>query len=679
MSIETFFITTISLFVIGAIGSLFLRKKDQMANRWLSFFSVIGSIAGISLGIKQLLVMGTSSFSYSPAGLPLYSLSVNIDPLAAFFILLISSIALLCSIYGSSYIKHYYGKYSIGLLGFFYQLFIAGMLLVVAANNGIFFLLAWEIMSIASFFLVIYDYQEKENIKAGLLYLIMTHVGTVFIFIALILLYRYTGSFDFSVMRANNGFLPLQIKNIIFILALIGFGTKAGIIPLHIWLPSAHPAAPSHISALMSGVMIKTGIFMMIRIFLGVLSPIPTWWGLLVLSIGAISSLLGVLYALTEHDLKRLLAYHSIENIGIILLGLGSALTFYSINSPALALASLAAALFHTMNHAIFKSLLFLSAGAVINETHTRNMEEYGGLIKFMPQTALFFLIGSMAISALPPFNGFFSEWLTYQALFQGIVLLNPAAKLIFLFSIGSLAFTGGLALACFVKAFGVVFLARPRSEEVSHAKEAAFPLRFAMGALASLALLLGIFSAYINYFLSTVGSHLKVFQDLGLAENVLSNRGLTMQNSFGSVSGPVFFALLMLVSFLVIYVSKKLINPKQRIITGNTWDCGCDLGPRMEITATGFSRSIIVIFKNILKPRMWDEIEYHAPEHHFTAKTKTVNLEIKDIYAAYFYRPLQQIIAKTSSYMTKIQSGNVNAYVAYIFLALVITLFLAL
>lgn len=679
MTIETFFISTILFFIVGAIGSLFFKDRDQAANRWLSLFSIIGSALGITLGIKQLTTMGTDTFAYNLPGFPLFSLSFQIDPLAAFFILLISTIALLCSIYGSSYIKHYYGKYSISLLGFFYQLFIAGMLMVVAANNGIFFLLAWEIMSIASFFLVIYDYQEKENIKAGLLYLIMTHVGTVFILIALILLYRYTGSFEFSAMRANIGLLPTQIKNIVFILALIGFGTKAGIIPLHIWLPSAHPAAPSHISALMSGVMIKTGIFMMIRIFLGILSPIPTWWGLLILSIGAISSLLGVLYALTEHDLKRLLAYHSIENIGIILLGLGSALTFYSINLPALALVSLAAALFHTMNHAIFKSLLFLSAGAVINETHTRNMEEFGGLIKFMPQTALFFLIGSMAISALPPFNGFFSEWLTYQALFAGITLLSPLGKLVFILSVSSLAFTGGLALACFVKAFGVVFLARPRSEEVSHTKEAALPLRLAMGSLASLALLLGIFSGYVVYLLNKIGTNFEAFKNLDLPESSLINQNLTLQNGFGSVSGPVFFILLLLVSFLVIYISKKLINPKQRIITGATWDCGCDLRPRMEITATGFSRSIIMIFKNILKPRMWDEIEYHAPEHHFTTKTKTVNLEIKDIYTTYFYHPLNRTINIISSYMTKIQSGNVNTYVAYIFLALVITLFLAL
>src|SRR3989344_5882219 len=319
-------------------------------------------------------------------------------------------------------------------------------------------------MSIASYFLVVYDRNDPANIKAGSLYLVMTYVGTAFIILAFLFLYKYTGSFDFSAIASGIALVPQSVKNAIFIFALIGFGIKAGIIPLHIWLPAAHPAAPSHVSALMSGVMIKTGIYMMMRLFLDILQPVPLWWGETVLVIGAVSSLLGVLYALTEHDIKRLLAYHSIENIGIILLGLGSALTFSSLGMPSLALLGIVAALFHTVNHAVFKSLLFLGAGAVINETHTRNMEEYGGLIRYMPQTAFFFLVGSMAISAIPPFNGFFSEWLTFQSLFEGIRILDTSVRWIFILAAGVLAFTGGFAAACFVKAFGVTFLARPRS-----------------------------------------------------------------------------------------------------------------------------------------------------------------------------------------------------------------------
>jgi hydrogenase-4 component B len=369
---------------------------------------------------------------------------------------------------------------------------------VVSFSNGIAFLIAWEIMSLASYFLVVYDRSHENNVKAGSLYLAMTQVGTMFILLAFLVLYKYTGSFDFEAIRSLAAVIPMSVKNIVFVLALIGFGTKAGIIPLHIWLPEAHPAAPSHVSGLMSGVMIKTAIYIMIRIFLDMLQPVPVWWGIVVLIIGALSSLLGVLYALTEHDIKRLLAYHSIENIGIILLGLGSALTFLSLGMPTLALLGIAAALFHTLNHATFKSLLFLGAGSVINETHARNLEEYGGLIKFMPYTAFFFLVGAMAISALPPFNGFFSEWLTFQSLFQGIALSSLTAKWIFVAAAGSLALTSGLALACFVKVFGVTFLARPRSKEVTHAKESSIAMRVGMGGLAVLSLLFGVGSGYL-------------------------------------------------------------------------------------------------------------------------------------------------------------------------------------
>ena len=413
------FLVLIFIFIVGAIGALLFKKNNSLANKWGNLFAIFGSAYGLVFSVSAIISGKSLLFNLGTSFFPALSLSFHIDLLASFFIFVICLLSLCCSIYGLGYVKHYYKKYNIGSLGFFYNLLISSLLLVVTISNGLFFLIAWEIMSISSYFLVVYDRNDENNVKAGSLYLIMTYVGTSFIILAFLFLYKYTGSLDFSVIKSNVGLIPATIKNLIFIFALIGFGTKAGIIPFHIWLPDAHPAAPSHVSALMSGVMIKTGIYMMIRLFMDILQPIPTWWGIVILLIGAISALLGVLYALTEHDIKRLLAYHSIENIGIILLGLGSALTFYSLGMPALGMLGLMAALFHTLNHAIFKSLLFLSAGSVINEMHTRNMEEYGGLIKFMPQTALFFLVGSMAISALPPFNGFFSEWITFQTLFQ--------------------------------------------------------------------------------------------------------------------------------------------------------------------------------------------------------------------------------------------------------------------
>lgn len=669
------FIVLLSLFSIGAIGSLLLRKDDDAANIWSSFFAIAGSLWGLLFAITLIVSGHALSFVAGVTPFPLLSLVVHIDLLSAFFIFVISLIALFCSIYGIGYVKHFYKQYSIGSLGFFYQLFIIGMLLVVTASNGLYFLIAWEIMSIASYFLVVYVRNDEQNLKAGFLYLVMTHVGTAFIILSFLLLYQYTGSFNFSMIKSNAALIPLSIKNAIFVFALIGFGTKAGIIPFHIWLPAAHPAAPSHVSALMSGVMIKTGIYMMIRIFLDLLGPVPVWWGLTVLVIGSVSALLGVLYALTEHDIKKLLAYHSIENIGIILLGLGSALTFSSLGLPSLALLSLVAALFHTLNHATFKALLFLSAGSVINQTHTRNMEEYGGLIKYMPQTAMFFLIGSMAISALPPFNGFFSEWLTFQALFQGIASLDFYPKWIFILAAGSLAFTGGLALACFVKAFGATFLARARSLEVTHAKESSFSLRLGMGSLAVLSLLFGIFSGQLTILLGKIGNNLGIFENAPSLVSLSSAQGLSIGKGFASVSAPAFFAIFAVALFLVVFIIRRLVNSNQKVKLGATWDCGTDLTPSMEITATGFARSIIVIFKGILKPSIQHEIEYHDFESRYLPKSRTVTLGTHDVHQSFFYQPLRRIVKVISMRVKTIQSGNVNAYILYIFIALVIAL----
>jgi len=670
------FVSLLSFFAIGAIGSLILRKNDQLSNLCISFFAIIGSIWGLIFSISSLLTGHSLSFVVNKSAYKFLSLSFNIDLLSSFFIFVISLIVLFCSIYGIGYVKHYYEKYSIGALGFFYNIFIIGMLLVVSSSNAIFFLIAWEIMSIASYLLVVYDRNDEKNVKAGFLYLIMTHVGTVFIIISFLLMYKFTGTFDFVTLKSNVNSIPLYIKDIVFVLAVIGFGTKAGIVPFHIWLPSAHPAAPSHVSALMSGVMIKTGIYMMIRIFLDILQPIPIWWGLALLILGAFSALLGILYALTEYDIKRLLAYSSIENIGIILLGLGSTFVFTSLGAKSFALLSLIATLFHILNHAIFKSLLFLGAGSVINQTHTRNIEKLGGIIKYMPQTAFFFLIGSMAISALPPFNGFFSEWLIFQSLFQGIALLGFHAKCIFIASAGALAFTGGLALACFVKAFGTIFLARPRSLEIIHVKESSISLKIGMFALAVLSLLFGLFSGYLINIFEKIGKSFDGFKNISSFVSSSSNQTIAVGEKFASVSASVFFILFVSVILLVIFVIKYVINRKQRIKIGETWDCGTDLTSRMEITATGFARSLVIIFKGILKPSIQHEIEYDDSESRYLPKSRTVVLKMHDLYQYYFYQPLQKILTGLSMRIKNIQSGNVNAYILYIFIALAVTLY---
>lgn len=666
------FFVSLSLFAAGSFGSLLLRKNDNAANWWGNLLAIAGAVSG--LVSSSAVIFSNAAFSFAAASsLPLLSFSFNVDKLSAFFIFTISLIALIASFYAIGYSKHFYKKYNLGALGFFYNAFIGGMLAVVSSSNAIFFLIAWEIMSLASYFLVIYENKEKENIKAGSLYFIMTHTGTAFITLAFLLLYSATGSFDFGTMKQNIGNIAPLTRDVIFLLALIGFGAKAGIIPFHIWLPSAHPAAPSHVSALMSGVMIKTGIYMMIRIFMDILPGAQPWWGMLILAIGIVSSLLGVLYALEENDIKKLLAYSSIENIGIILLGFGSSILFLSLGFKSLAVLGLVATLFHIFNHAIFKSLLFMGAGSVISKTHTRNMEKYGGLIKRMPQTALFFLVGSMAISALPPFNGFFSEWMVFQALFGGVRALGSSFQWIFILAAGALAFTGGLAAACFVKAFGITFLARPRSQEAENAKESDYPLTAAMSLLAALALIAGVISGKIAAMLSNITGSLEIFRavESPFSANMNSFR---LNDGFAAVSTPTVFFML-LISIAAVFAAAGILAKGRKIKIARTWDCGTDLNPRMEITSTGFSRSIITIFNGVLKSTKQVDVEYHDADMRYFPKARTVKMEMKGVYSTYLYKPMRDFALKFSGYFKMIQSGNVNTYVAYIFLILVVLL----
>jgi len=670
------FLFMLASWLVGALGSLIFCKNDSLAKKWGSSFAILGSIAGIICSYLVLVQNSVFSF-YIYSSFPLLSFSFFIDKLSAFFIFIISLIALFSSIYSFGYVKHFYKKYNIGYLGFFYNIFLAGMVMVASAHNLLFFLIVWEIMSLSSYFLVIFENKEKENIKAGSLYFIMTHIGTAFIIVSFLLLYKGTGSMDFSIIKNNIGMISPFIRNIIFILSIIGFGTKAGIIPLHIWLPSAHPAAPSHVSSLMSGVMIKTGIYMIIRIFIGIMPIPPVWWGVVIIILGSISSLFGVLYALTEHDIKKLLAYHSIENIGIILIGLGSSMVFWSLNIMPLAILGLIASLFHTLNHAVFKSLLFLGAGSVVSETGTRNMEEYGGLIKYMPQTALFFLVGSMAISALPPFNGFFSEWMTFQSLFAGIGALSVSARWAFVFGAGSLVFTGGLAVMCFVKVFGSIFLARPRSEKIKEAKESSLSLHIGMGCLAFLTLFIGFFASKISNIISGVVKNLGSFSFSEMPFSA-SNFSIRMSDGFSSLSMPLILISLVLV-FLVSYIIFSIITRNNKVKTGTTWDCGTTLTSRMEITATGFSRSIISIFSGILKPTKQIDVKYQDENIKYFQKSKTVELGVRNIYQIYFYRPIKIFFIRISDKVKKVQGGNINAYILYIFLMLLLVLFISI
>ena len=435
--------------------------------------------------------------------------------------------------------------------------------------------------------------------------------------------------------------------------------------------------APSNISALLSGVLIKAGIYGLTRVFFDFLGTPPNWWGVTVLTIGTVSALLGVLYALMEHDLKRLLAYHSIENIGIILMGLGAALMFLHTNHPVLATLALIAALYHTINHAIFKALLFLGAGAVLHSTHTRNMEEMGGLIKRMPKTAFFFLIGAVAISALPPLNGFISEWLTYQSLLQGFGTTTSLVRIMFPLAGAMLALTGALAAACFVKAFGITFLAQPRSEEARHAHEVSNSMLTGMGLLTAACVFLGLFPTTFLRVLDPVTFQLTSQR---LSESLSLSNGLVLGSSQqlgGTVStlGIVLTGLCLLPIPLVLWF---FFARRARTRIGPTWDCGLrGLTPSMEYTATGFSKPIRMIFKALFRPRREVQREYdYSP---YFAKNLRFESHIEEAFVTRVYRPLNRGILRLSRRMRALQAGSIQAYLIYIFVTLLLLLMFAL
>ncbi len=668
----------LTAFAIGAVLSLLLEKlADEGASSFAAHLcATVGGLCGLAFS-GAVLLSGSIVVLHNSIGFGMMQNlgHVRVDGLAALFIGIISTVTIAASLFGIGYQKQFFGTYRVGAFGFFYNLFLASMLLVVSANNGVFFLFAWELMAVTSYFLVIFEHREKAHIQAGTLYILISQIGAGFLFAAFLTLYHFTGSWDFDTIRASAGAIPLLIQNIVLGLALVGFASKAGVIPLHIWLPEAHPAAPSHVSALMSGVMLKIAIFMLVRFFIEFFPAASLYWGLFIIMLGAVSSLLGVLYALSEHDIKRLLAFHSVENIGIILLGLGASITFFALNLPAIGVVALVAALYHTVNHALFKGLLFLSAGSVVHATHTRNMEEYGGLLKVMPWTGAFFLVGAVAISGLPPFNGFVSEWLTFQSLFAGIATLPTLPKIIFLLGATSLAFTGGLAAACFVKAFGVTFLARPRSDVRDHAREAEPVMLVGMGLLAVLTLVFGVGASSIAPMLMHIAGGLRgVTAPAGL---VPSTQPLVF-GTFASLS-MVLVAVALVVGVCITIICTAILSRNRRVVVSRTWDCGAPLTPRMEITATGFSRSLITIFHRLLRSTKRTEVEYHDASVPYFAKTKTVHLSLPDIYHLYIYKPGALFIDHSARHARRIQTGNINTYLLYMFLTLIALLFWAL
>lgn len=660
----------------GILLPLCLPKRPESQRLTTSVAAVVATSAGIVLGLLGLTSSEPATGSLDST-IPLLTFAVRLDPLAAFFVLTISLVGLAASIYAIGYVRHFEGRASVATLGALFNGFLCSMTLVVLADNGFFFLIAWELMSLLSYLLVVTEHEKAEVRYAGLFYLIMTHVGTAFIILTFLIFFQAGGSFAFEAFRHPEQPLPEGMRTLVFLMALIGFGTKAGIVPLHVWLPYAHPVAPSHISAVMSGVMIKTAIYALIRVYFDFFGgQFPWWWGFTVLFLGAISALLGVMYALMEHDLKRLLAFHSVENIGIILLGIGAGMIFQSYGLKSLAALGLLAGLYHVINHALFKALLFLGAGSLLYATHTRNMEEYGGLLRRMPWTGLFFLIGAVSISALPPSNGFVSEWLVFQSLFLSFQIPTVFLKLMLPIAAAILALTGVLALACFAKAFGIAFLAQPRSAHACHAHEVPVPMRIAMGLLAIFCVALGIAPMVVVPLFDHVVAPLA---GTSIGSKVLAMDGWALAPvnvEFSSVSTPAVALLLVTLSLLGLGLA-GVFGGRLKTRRHKTWGCGLNLSPRMEYTATAFVQPIKRVFSTIYQPTVKLETEF-LDESRYFAKRRHFAFHIEPVFEKYLYDPVVAFFGTLADRLKVIQAGSLHLYLTYMFVTLIALLLLA-
>ncbi|HET6378299.1 MAG TPA: hydrogenase 4 subunit B [Methylocella sp.] len=632
--------------------------------------AVYGAVLALSaalLAVAVLQLAGGASPAPSltlPLGLPWLGAHFRFDALSAFFLAVINLGGAAASAYGLGYGRHETGPQRVLP---FYPLFLGGMSLVVLADDAFSFLFAWEFMSLASWALVMAHHRDEGNARAGLVYIVMAAFSTLALLLAFGLLAGTAGDYSFEAIRARPA-LPYEAA-LVLGLALLGAGSKAGIVPLHVWLPLAHPAAPSHVSALMSGVMTKVAIYGFVRIVFDLLGPPGWWWSIPVLAAGGGTAVMGVLYALMQHDLKRLLAYHTVENIGIIFIGLGLALAFRSSGMlPAAALA-ITAGLLHVFNHSLFKSLLFFGAGTVLTATGTRELDHLGGLIHRMPWTAFYFLVGCAAISALPPFNGFVSEWLTFQAILLSPGLPSWGLKLLVPTVGALLALSAALAAACFVKAFGIAFLGRPRTEQAKGAHETGLAPLGAMSVLAALCLIAGIVPG--------------IFID-ALGPAALEITGQRMPRQFGmpwlsivpaaesssSYNGLLVFFFIAASASLTAFIIHRFASRAMR--RGPAWGCGFPhLGPSAQYSAGSFAQPLRRVFGTYVF-RAREQIGMPPPGDLAPAR---FHVDLHDLAWDLIYTPVTGAVSLAATRLNQLQFLTIRRYLSFVFLALVFLL----
>lgn len=636
--------------VVSGFPGLFLPRTSSLGQKIACGFMCLSTVSGLcGTGLTffspELTVL---EFPWPAMG----NGTIGVDALSAFFLVPVFVIGGLGSIFGLGYWPQKKHPSNSKKLFLFWGLLVGGMALLVVSKHALAFLLGWELMALSAYFLVITEDNRTENRWAGWIYLISTHLGTLSLF-ALFSLWRWkTGSFAFLPISDNT--MSFTLMNVFFFLSILGFGLKAGIMPFHFWLPAAHATAPSHVSAILSGVVLKMGIYGLVR-WLSLFPAPPHAWGSIIIVLGLISGLAGVLFAISQHDLKRLLAYHSIENIGIILMGLGVAILGKSYDKPALVILGMCGSLLHVWNHCFFKSLLFLCAGSVVHHSHTRQIDRLGGLAKVMPLTAALFLTGAVAISGLPPLNGFISELYIYLGFLRGVVNNLPGFSVAL--GIPVLAAIGALAGACFVKVYGAVFLGSPRSCGSTGNHEPPVSMTGPMITLAGLCILIGMAPMLFTDGLSKAIAAWN--PQVHLTDITPDSVAPLFKISILSI---VLTAGILLISLIVLFRNKKVEN------TG-TWDCGyANPDNRMQYTASSFAQSIISLFSWLLRPH-----EHNPQLKEYFPKSHGMSSHVDEIVLDRFLIPLSNTFSNFSRWFHRFQHGMMQHYILYI----LITLFL--
>jgi len=636
---------------------LLLRRGSAAAQRLAAALLLGGSLSGAAGALWALLAPAPRSFLIL-SGLPFGAGELGIDPLSALFLLPVFLVTGCSAVYGVGYWPARKHPGNVAKLTFFLGLLAAALTTLLLARNTVLCLVAWEVMALAAYFTLTTEDDKPQVRDAGILYLITAHIGSLALFAMFSLLKGATGAYLFPAP----GTLPAQggIATAIFLTALFGFGLKAGVMPLHVWLPSAHANAPSHISAILSGVVLKTGIYGMVRLF-SCFHDIPAWWGCLVLLLGAVSGVVGVAFAIGQHDLKRLLAYHSIENIGIIMMGLGVALIGSSQGTPALVLLGLGGALLHVVNHATFKALLFLGAGSVLHATGTREIDLMGGVARRLPYSAGFFLVGAVAICGLPPLNGFVSELMVYLGFFRATGSHGDLIGALPALAAPVLALIGGLAVACFVKVYGVVFLGVPRSAQHAAAHEAPASMLIPMALLSLVCLGIGALPGLISLPLqNAVLSYQASLAPLELASLV----------PFGWVSllaGAIILSALLAAWFLARRARRF------PIAVAGTWGCGyLRPEPRMQYSASSFGATLVSWFALLLRPELHKkEVAGTFPE------PGRLESHLPEAVLERLYLPFLEYLHLKTAPIRRLQHGKLNIYIFYTFITLVLLLVL--